>query len=115
MNIGKFSPGILFSHGEAPSENLLPNQRFGFEIVPSRTVSTSDNHYRDTRRGEHSLYSATEVAIGFEGFFIYCFCVIKQFEPAFCFSALFSCNLEFGEHICKALRILRLGDICEHA
>ena len=23
MNIGKFSLGILFSHGEAPSENLL--------------------------------------------------------------------------------------------
>ena len=45
MNIGKFSLGILFLHGEALSENLLPNQRFGFEIVPSRTVSTSDNHY----------------------------------------------------------------------
>ena len=70
---------------------------------------------RDTRRGEHSLYSAAEVAIDFEGFFIYCFCVVKQFEPAFRFGALFSCNLEFWEHICKALGILRLGDICEHA
>ena len=49
MNIGKFSPWILFLHGEAPSENLLPNQRFGFETVPSRTVSTSDNHYKRER------------------------------------------------------------------
>jgi hypothetical protein len=59
MNIGKFSPGILFSHGEAPSENLLPNQRFGFETVPSRTVSTSDNHYKcgTYRRGVFSQRS----------------------------------------------------------
>ena len=50
MNIGKFSLGILFSYGEAPPENLLPNQRFGFETVPSCTVSTSDNHYDSALR-----------------------------------------------------------------
>ena len=70
---------------------------------------------RDTRRSEHSLYSAAEVAVSFERFFIYYLCVIKQFEPALRFCALFSCNLEFEEHIGKALRILRLGDVCEHA
>ena len=52
MNIGKFSPGILFSHSEAPSENLLPNQRFGFETVPSCTVSTSDSHYSKKKRNK---------------------------------------------------------------
>ena len=68
---------------------------------------------RDTRRGKQSLNSATKVAIGFESFFVYYLCIVKQFEPAFCFCALFSCDFEFGKHIGKALRILRLGDICE--
>ena len=70
---------------------------------------------RDTRRGEHSLYSATEIAVGFEGCFVDRLCIIKQFEPRLCFRALFSCNLEFREHIGEALRILRFGDVCEHA
>jgi hypothetical protein len=65
---------------------------------------------RDTRRGKHPLYSAAEVTIGFEGRFVNYLCVKKQFEPAFRFGALFSCNLEFREHIGEALRILRFGN-----
>ena len=61
MNIGKFSLGILFSHGEAPFENLLPNQRFGFETAPSRTVSTSDTHYIDSHK-DRPVSAAFEIS-----------------------------------------------------
>ena len=61
------------------------------------------------------MNSAAEIAIGFERFFIDHLCIVKQFEPTFRFGTLFSCNFKFGKHIGKALRILRLGNICEHA
>ncbi len=71
-----------------------------------------DSH---ARRREHSLDPSAEIADSFECLFVDHACIQKHFQPAFGLNALFARDLEFGEHIGKALRILRLGDIRKNA
>ncbi len=84
-----------------------------YDAVKSTVIGLFfDGH---ARRREHSLDSSTEISQSFESLIVDDACIQKHFQPAFGLDAFFARDLEFGEHIGKALRVLSLGDIRKNA
>ena len=71
--------------------------------------------YCNARCGKHSFNSSAKIAVQFECLLINPTRCKNELEPTFRFSTFLACDFKLWMHICKALRILRFGNIGENA